>query len=130
MDDESSLVVVLNSNKELEYFRNRPLSKKQTEDLIKIDSKLALGFEISGQLMSQPSEKDKATYIANMLIGALINDNESIMSLCCSFLATRFTELKQVRATTHDDHYTIRLIYDQEFVEQNTVQFVNKKDLN
>ena len=126
----SSLIVVLNSNKELEYFRDRELSDKQIEDLNKIDSKLANGFEVSGQLIKNPSPQDKATFIANLLIEGLIINNEPTVALCCSYLATRFIALKQIRATINESQLTIRLIYDQEYLEEATVQFISKKDLN
>ena len=129
-ESSSSLVVVLNSKKELEYFRNRQLNEKQIQDLNIIDSQLTQGFKIDGQLISSPTQQDKATYIANLLVSALINNDELKMALCCSYLATRYATLKQIRATTQEGHYTIRLIYDQNFVEESSVQFMNKKDLN
>ena len=125
----SNFVVVLNSSKELEYFRDRKLSAKQSADLEKIDARLNQGFEAGGQLIEHPTTEDKATFAANVLISALLHDNESNAAIFFSFLATRYPTLKQVKATTHDDRVTIQLIYDKEYTEETAVQFISKKDL-
>ena len=125
----SNFVVVLNTSKELEYFRDRKLSEKQSADLEKIDAKLEQGFEIGGQVINHPTTKEKATFAANVLVSALLHDSESTAAIFCSYLATRNPTLKQVKATTHDDRITIQLIYDQEYTEETAVQFISKKDL-
>ena len=129
-NNSPSLVVVLNSNKELEYFRDQQLSKKQIDDLKKVETRLNQGFHLGGHLLEQPTAQDKATFMANMLVEALINNNESTMALCCSYLATRYESLKQIRATVHDDRCTIQLINDQAYVEEAVVQIFNKNDLS
>ena len=98
-------------------------------DLNIIDAKLDKGFEIGGQKISHPSHQDKTTYAANVLLSALMEDNESTAAIFCSYLATRNPTLKQLKATTHDDRITIQLIYDKEYKEETSVQFISKKDL-
>jgi hypothetical protein len=125
----NNFVVVINSIKELEYFRDRDLNDKQVSDLEIIDAKMDEGFEVGGQEISHPTHQDKATYAANVLISALMNDSETTAAIFCSYLATRNPALKQLKATTHDDRVTIQLIYDKEYKEETSVQFISKKDL-
>ena len=125
----NKLVVVLNSSKELEYFRDRSLSEKQRADVEKFDAMLDQGFEVHGQKIDHPSMQDKATFAANLLVTALLQDNNTRAAILCSYLATRYPALQQVRVTTHDDRVTIELIYDKAFMEESSVQFISKKEL-
>ena len=81
----SNLVIVMNSEKVLEYFRARSLSNQQLIDLDRIDAKLLQGFRVAGEFIKQPSAEDKAMFMANMLIHALNQNDETKMGLCCSF---------------------------------------------
>ena len=106
----SNLVIVMNSEKVLEYFRARSLSNQQLIDLDRIDAKLLQGFRVAGEFIKQPSAEDKAMFMANMLIHALNQNDETKMGLCCSFLATRYPDLKQVRIVQHPDRTSIETV--------------------
>lgn len=129
-DLSSLLVVVLNSNKVLEYNRNVPLSSNQLRDLETLDQKLEDRLKSDKPQNRNPSPQDKATYAANMLISALLNEEESKTAITCAFLATRFNELKQVKANTESNQIAIQLIFDQEYKESAPIKFVPKEDLN
>ena len=73
-----NLVIVMNSEKVLEYFRQRSLSEHQTDDLDRIDAKLEQGFQVGGDFIKQPSAEDKAMFMANMLIHALTTKRDSL----------------------------------------------------
>ena len=125
-----NLVIVMNSEKVLEYFRQRSLSERQTDDLDRIDAKLEQGFQVGGDFIKQPSAEDKAMFMANMLIHALNQNDETKMGLCCSFLATRYPDLKQVRIVQHPDRTSIEMINDRAYVEEAKIQFKAKHDLS
>lgn len=125
----STFVVVWNSKKELEYFRDRPLNQKQQDDIIATDKKLDLGFHIAGQHIPKPSDQDKAVFMANQLVIALDKNDEASIAIACTFLATKYTYLQQLKITTHEDRISIELINDKEYTEQTPIQFVSKKDL-
>ena len=125
----SELVVLLNSSKVLEYYRDRPLTVKQQADLDALDIKLDAGIELNHQHIANPSLQDKATFVANLLIFALLNEEEAKAALTCAYLATRFSDLKQVVANSHPDRLAIQLIYDEEYREQTPVHFVPKDEL-
>ncbi len=126
----SNLVIVMNSEKVLEYFRARSLSNQQLIDLDRIDAKLLQGFRVAGEFIKQPSAEDKAMFMANMLIHALNQNDETKMGLCCSFLATRYPDLKQVRIVQHPDRTSIEMINDRIYVEETQVQFKSRHELS
>ncbi len=126
---KSNLVVVLNSQKIIEYHQDRPLTKKQLLDLGSLESKLNKGIQIANQFIAKPSLQDKATFMANLLISALIDDEEAKVALACSYLARYCGDLKQIKALNHADRISIELIYDEEYREQAPIKFVPRNSL-
>lgn len=127
---QTNLAVVINSEKILEYIRSRELTPKQHDDLEKIRTKLDKGIRLSGTYIPEPNTQDKAMFMANMLIEALNSDDDTSAALACSYLATNYPDLKQIRATVHDDRCSIQLINDQEYQEEHKIDFISKKDLS
>ncbi len=125
----SPFVVTLNSEKSIEYFRDRPLSQKQQEDLVATDKKLNLGIDLAGEFIQQPTDQDKAIFMANIIVNALNSDDEATIAVACAFLATRYTHLKQLKITTHKDRVSIELINDQLYADPIPIKFIPKKDL-
>lgn len=125
----SPFVVTVNSEKTIEYFRDRPLSQKQQDDLAATDKKLTLGISIAGEFIAQPTDQDKAIFIANILVNALDSDDEAAIALACTYLATRYTHLKQLKITTHEDRISIELINDQLYAEPIPIKFIPKSEL-
>ncbi|MFK8028105.1 MAG: hypothetical protein AB8C40_08630 [Gammaproteobacteria bacterium] len=122
-------VVTLNAEKVIEYFRDRPLNQSQHDDLAATDLKLDQGIKIAGEFIKQPTDQDKAVFMANVLTNALDNDNDSAIAVACAYLATRFIHLKQLKITSHDDRVSIELINDQLYAEPIPIKFIPKKDL-
>ena len=129
-DSSSLLVVTLNSNKVLEYNRGIALSKKQLKDLDVLEQKLNDHIPLNLRANRDAGPQDKATLVANMLITALLDEEESKAALTCAYLATRFSDLKQVNARTDSEHLAIQLIFDEEYREVSPIKFVARKDLN
>lgn len=125
----SPFVVSLNSSKVLEFMRDRELSHKQLDDLVKIDTKLNTGLNLDGDFIQSPNSKDKAIFMANNLATALETNNDSIAAISCTYLATRYPDLKQLKISSVDGRISIELIYDKEFTQQEPIKFVTKKDL-
>lgn len=123
------LIVSLNSNKVLEYHRDRKLTSKQIQDLDKAEKKLAAGVHFAGKFISSPSAKEKAVFMANQIALALDEDNEAALAISCAYLATRYPDLKQLKLTTIEGQLSIELINDKEFSDQAPIKFIDKKDL-
>ncbi len=125
----SPFVVTLNSVKTLEYFRERVLTDKQQHDLLAADKKLNKGIHLAGEFIENPTDQDKAIFMANLIVNALNNDDDATIALACSFLATRYVHLKQLKITNHEDRVSIELINDQLYAEPIPIKFIPKKDL-
>ncbi len=126
----SDLVVILNADKVLEYKRSVALTKKQLSDLELLDQKLEHAFPPKSFTTSESDARDKATLVANMLVAALLEDDDPKIALSCAYLATRYSGLKQVKARTESGQVAIQLIFDEEYKEATPMKFVAKKDLN
>ena len=123
------LVVVLNSNKVIEYRRDRALTERQTRDLENTEIKMQSGIQVGNEFIDDPSEQDKAIFMANQLVLALENNHEPVIAISCAYLATRYPDLLQVRAVLENGSYSIQLINDEIYVENTPLKFKSKKDL-
>ena len=123
------LAIVVNQELVLEYDRNHPLDDRQKSSLNNIEAKLDLGIRVDDQFIAQPTVRDRATFIANQLLHAYLNDDDPKIAICCAYLASRLPELKQIRSTHHPDRISIQLVFDQEYQKENKVQFVDKSTL-
>ena len=124
-----NLVISLNSEKVIEYHRGKPLSKKQQLDLVALDKKLNIGIQIGQQFISKPTLQDKATFIANLLVSALVEDDEAKVALTCAYLANHCGDLKQIKAEHRLDRLSIQLIYDEEYRDQAPIKFVPRNKI-
>ena len=122
-------VVILNSVKTIEYFRDRVLTDKQQNDLLAADKKLNMGIHLAGEFIQNPSDQDKAIFMANLIVNALSTDDDATIALACTFLATRYVHLKQLKITSHEDRVSIELINDQLYADPIPIKFIPKKDL-
>ena len=123
------LVVSLNAQKVLEYNRSITLTKKQLADLELFDKKLEQELPLRSSTKEKPDSRDKATLAANTLVAALLRDDDSKIALSCAYLATRYGELKQVKARTESGQVAIQLVFDEEYRQATPLNFVAKKDL-
>ncbi|MDG0995984.1 MAG: hypothetical protein P8O97_02420 [Gammaproteobacteria bacterium] len=126
----TNLAIVINGEKIVEYQRDRALATKHAADLDNLDLKLAKGIELADSQISQPSFQDKSTFVAQLLVNALMHENDAHAAISCAWLATRCPDLKQVQAEQKEDRLTIRLIYDKEYVVASSLKFIPKHQLN
>ena len=126
----TNLAIVINGEKIVEYQRDRALASKHAADLDNLDLKLAKGIELADSQISQPSFQDKSTFVAQLLVNALMHENDAHAAISCAWLATRCPDLKQVQAEQKEDRLTIRLIYDKEYVVASSLKFIPKHQLN
>lgn len=129
LSQNTPFIVSLNSDKVLEYYRDRPLTESQVKDLTAMDEKLEQGIEIADKFIQSPSQQEKAIFIANQLASALQEENDKALALSCAYLATRYPSLKQLRISTRDNQLSIELINDKEYTQQSPVKFVRKSEL-
>ena len=122
-----SLAVVVNGQKTLQYDRNNPLPEEQQRSLDKMDKKMDQGIAFGAQQFSNPDTKERAQYIANMLITALNEKNDSLAAATCAWLAVRMPDLQQVKSKVQDNHNVIELIFDRSYEQSDQEQVISFK---
>ena len=126
----SPLVIVINSKKEFEYFRDRSLNDKQLRDIEKVELKLNQGIQLGSNFIQNPSDSDKALFLAMQLISSIEQNDDQKIALICAYLATRYPQLKQIKISRRDDDLSIELINDKTFIDQTPIKFIARKDLD
>jgi hypothetical protein len=125
----SRLAVVLNGTLQLEYHRDKPLPEAQRQYLDRMDHFMDSGIALGGVQIDAPDQLQRAQFVASSLIQSLRNDNESLAAASCAYLATRIPELRQVKATDVNAQQSIDLVFDKDYVPEQTIKFVKPESL-
>ena len=123
------LAVVLNGTLQLEYHRDKPLPKAQLQYLDRMDQIMDAGIALADVQIAAPDQLQRAQFVANSLIQALQDDNEALAAASCAYLANRIPELRQVKASTVNDQRSIDLVFDKNYVPEQTIKFVKPGSL-
>lgn len=107
------LTVYINDEPVIEYDRNMRLPGKQRQYLDKMESDMDNGFQLGDERIENPDMKDRAKFVAMTLIQSIEADNEAMIVATCAYLATRQTDLKEVRANADGENMMLDLVYDQ-----------------
>lgn len=125
----SILAVVLNGTLQLEYHRDKPLPEAQRQYLDRMDQFMDSGIALGGERIAAPNQLQRAQFVAGSLIQSLHDDNESLAAASCAYLATRIPELRQVKATEVSEQRNIDLVFDKNYVPEQTIKFVKPESL-
>ena len=106
----SNLSVFINDQLVFEYDRSTKLDDKQLAFLDKMDSDMARGFRISGELITKPGSKQKATFVAMNLLKALKQDDDAKIAVSCAYLNSRLPHTKEMHARDQGDRINIEFI--------------------
>jgi len=107
------LTVFINNEPVIEYDRNMRLPGKQRQYLDKMDADMDTGFELGGEQIDKPDDKDRAKFVAMTLVQSIEANNEPMIVATCAYLASRQSSLKEVRADQDGDNMMMDLVYDQ-----------------
>ena len=120
-----SMVVLLNGEALFEYDRTKPLPEHQVKYLDQMDQKMDSGITLGNEPIANPDQQQRAQFIAFTLVTAIQQDNEAVIAAMSSYLATRYPDLKQVKADTDQESKKVMfdLIFDQEHKNQVKVSF-------
>lgn len=117
------LIVVMNGQPVIEYDRNVRLPGHQRQFLDKMDLDMEKGLEMNGQLSTDPDLGMRAQYIAMHLVRAINDENDSMISAMCAYLATRLPDLKKVKADEQGENISIDLVFNEDDNNNVAVQF-------
>jgi len=119
----TKLIVAMNGQPVIEYDRNIRLPGHQRQFLDKMDMDMDKGLEINGQSTKNPDIGVRAQYIAMHLVQAINDDNDSMISAMCAYLATRLPDLKQIKADDQGENISIDLVFNEDNNSNVAVQF-------
>ena len=117
------MAVFLNGIAQLEYDRNKLLPDHQAAYLDKMDTRMAAGILVEGEMVRNPDQNQRTQFAAANLVAALNMEDESMAAAMCSYLAIRLPELKQVKIEDNDGEVSIELVFDEEYRKQVAVDF-------
>jgi hypothetical protein len=118
------LVVLVNGESRLEYDRSKELSERQRVYLDRMDRQMDSGIRLGSDWVEQPRLAQRASFVAAQLVDALQRDDEALIAACCTYLANRLPELKQIKARLLTAGFSVELVFDKPYVEEITVDFV------
>lgn len=129
---EKKLMVVVNGSPILEFDRGKPLPGHQRQYLDSMDEKMEAGVVLSGESIAEPNVLQKAHFVANSMVNALLEENDSLAAAMCTYLAKRIPDLEQVQAKNTDDSgMSIELVFDRSYektMQEQVITFDPKLD--
>lgn len=123
-DAAAVLTVVVNGQPALQYDRRKPLAARQRLFLDHMDRDMDAGITLNGARIEQPDLPTRARFVAISLLDAFDAGNDGLAAASCAYLALRLPELKQVKLDRHQGQAHIDLVFDQDYVPTQTVQFI------
>lgn len=121
------MAVLLNGVAQIEYDRRRPLPAYQAAFLERMDRKLAAGIDLDGAPVVDPDLGQRARFVAANLVHAIRTGNEAQAAAFTTWLATRLTDLEQVKIREQGADFVIALVFDEPYVRQFPIRF-GKRD--
>ena len=106
----NKLVIFINNEVVYEYDRVVMLEVEQSSFLDKMDNDMKVGIKIQSELLENPDDLQRATFIAMNLIKALRQNNDATVFATCAYLVNRLPELIEVHANDYEDSIKIEFI--------------------
>jgi len=128
---KKKLVVVYHGQVMLEFDRGVAVPGKQRQYLDEMDQRMDQGISLGEDTILQPNPLQRAQFVANSMVTALMKDNSNQAIAMCTYLAKRIPDLEQVKAISKDDGaLSIELVFDRSFEkaqQEQTVEFSDSK---
>lgn len=112
------LAVVIDNELVVKYDRNVPLAEHQRSSLDLMDRKMDAGIDLLGEFIDSPESRQRASFVAQQLIGAILSHDDALTAASAAYLADRYPELKQLRVQREGDSHTVELVFDRPYAEQ------------
>ncbi len=131
MDTHKKLVVVYHGQVMLEFDRGVAVPSKQRQYLDEMDQRMDQGISLGEGNITEPNPLQRAQFVANSMVSALMEENNNQAIAMCTYLAKRIPDLEQVKAISKDDGaLSIELVFDRSFEkaqQEQTVEFSDSK---
>ena len=114
--NDNKLHTIVNGNVMLEYDRGKPDPGHQRQYLDNMDQRMDTGINLDNSSIDQPNPMQKAQFVANSLVNALFQENDSLAIAMCTYLAKRIPDLKQIKAVGEPDKdISVELVFDRDY---------------
>ena len=125
MNDKKQLTVVIDGSPMLEFDRGQPLPGHQRRYLDGMDARMDQGITLGSATSENPSAIERSQYVANSMISALLDENDTLAAAMCTYLAKRMPDLQQVKATSDaESGLSIELVFDRSFAKSQQEQSI------
>ena len=94
---DNKLLVIFNKEPVLEYDRSKPIPGKQRQYLDQMDERMDQGIQLGDAFIENPNPLQRAQFVANSLVNALLKQNFNQAIAMCTFLGKRMPELQQIQ---------------------------------
>ena len=121
---DNNLAVVVNGELIVQYDRAKPLPGQQRAYLDRLDERMDRGFELNDTRIDAPDVAQRAQLITLHLIDALNNNEDSLISALCAWLANRLPDLKQVKVDGKGAEVAIDLVFDKAYAKVAPLKFM------
>lgn len=106
----NKLAIFVNNENVFEFNSGLTFEDQQLAFLDKMDTDMDSGIKIQRELLVNPDNQQRATFVVMNLIKALQQDNEAVLSASCAYLVNRHPALIEVRANDYNNALKIELI--------------------
>jgi hypothetical protein len=135
MITDNKLHTIVNGTVMLEYDRGKPVPGHQRQYLDTMDTKMDAGIQVGDDHITNPNPMQKAQFVANSLVNALFQENDSLAIAMCTYLAKRIPDLKQIKAIGDiEKEISVELVFDRDYEtaqQEKTIEFFkDKADIN
>lgn len=131
IDTYKKLVVVYHGQVMLEFDRGVAVPGKQRQYIEEMDQRMDKGICLGEGDIAEPNPLQRAQFVANSMVTALMEENNNQAIAMCTYLAKRIPDLEQVKAVSQDDGaLSIELVFDRSFEkaqQEQTVEFSDSK---
>ena len=90
------LSIFVNGEIVFDYDRDIQLDEHKLAFLDKMDADMSKGIKIQGQLVENPEETQRLTFMTMNLLKALKQENEAIISSSCAYIINRRPALIEI----------------------------------
>lgn len=98
----NKILLLVNNQVAFDFDKVVTLEKNQLSFLDKMDADMAKGVKINGQSISEPDKNQRATFVVMNLIRALQQENETVVTASCSYIANRLPDIEEVHVNEHE----------------------------
>ena len=104
------LAIFINDQIAYEHDRESSLEEQKLVFLDNMDADMERGIKIQGELIISPDKQQRAKFVVMNLVKALQQENTTIISVSCAYLANRHPALLEVHINDHESGLNIEFV--------------------